>query len=112
MVEEPPEAQPLVVLGTLSPLQERMKRLTGAEQEVAQLLLEGRSAGEIAALRGSSPSTVEGQIEDIYRLYRVSSRTELAWVLEGPDPLPPPGERRAPRQAPPGGDQGGGKDSP
>ncbi|MEZ4451978.1 MAG: helix-turn-helix transcriptional regulator [Nannocystaceae bacterium] len=51
--------------------------LTGAEREVARLLLVGASNAEIAASRGRSPRTVEKQVASCLRRLGVGSRAEL-----------------------------------
>lgn len=52
--------------------------LTKAEVAVAALLLEGRSNGEIAELRGTNLGTVKKQVQSIYAKLGVGSRGELA----------------------------------
>ena len=54
--------------------------LTGAEIEVADLVLEGRSNAEIAELRGTSARTVANQVVSVFRKLAIQSRAELvAW---------------------------------
>jgi DNA-binding CsgD family transcriptional regulator len=53
-------------------------RLSPAEQEVARLLLEGRSNAEIAQVRGTNVGTVKKQVQGIYAKLGVGSRGELA----------------------------------
>jgi DNA-binding CsgD family transcriptional regulator len=51
--------------------------LTPAERQVLALLLEGRTASEIAARRSTSPRTVANQLASIYRKLGVQGRREL-----------------------------------
>src|SRR5262245_10360400 len=96
------DALEIILVSAPSPLDRRLARLTAAEAEVARLILDGLSNQEIAARRGSSPRTVDGQVHDIFRAYDVQSRTELARALVGPDePRPQRRDRRAPRVKPP-----------
>jgi DNA-binding CsgD family transcriptional regulator len=55
--------------------------LTRREQEVAELLLQGKSNKQIAALLGISESTVEFHIKNIYAKLGVSSRPEAILKL-------------------------------
>src|SRR5262245_27060942 len=92
------DALEIIVVSGPSPLDRRLARLTAAEAEVARLILDGLSNQEIAAQRGASTRTVDGQVQDILRAYDVQSRTELARALVGPDePRPQRRERRTPR---------------
>jgi DNA-binding CsgD family transcriptional regulator len=52
--------------------------LTGAERDVIQHVVNGRSNYEIAHARKSSPRTIANQISGIYRKLGVRSRRELA----------------------------------
>ncbi len=61
--------------------------LTSAEQQVAELVLAGRSNAEIAAELFMGKRTVEAHLSQVYRKYQVRSRTELARKL--PRPAPP-----------------------
>ncbi len=61
--------------------------LTSAEQQVAELVLAGRSNAEIAAELFMGKRTVEAHLSQVYRKYQVRSRTELARKL--PRPTPP-----------------------
>jgi len=56
--------------------------LTTAEAAVAQAILSGASAQEIAAARRSSRRTVEHQIESLFRKLGVRSRSELRRALK------------------------------
>lgn len=77
--------------------------LTGAEREVALLLLKGLSHKEVSALRGTSERTVRQQSLMVYKKAGVTGRAELsAFFLE--DLLDP--ARHA--LGPPGPDQGDG----
>lgn len=55
--------------------------LTGAENEVCQLMLGGLSNAEIAGARGTSVNTVENQAASIFRKLDVCSRAELAALV-------------------------------
>ncbi len=59
---------PSAELGALSP----------AERVVVGLVTRGHSDAEVALARGSSPRTVQNQLQQIYRKLGVHSRTELA----------------------------------
>lgn len=61
--------------------------LTGAEQQVAERVLAGRTNAEIAAELFMGKRTVEAHLSQVYRKYQVRSRTELARKL--PRPAPP-----------------------
>lgn len=52
--------------------------LTAAEQEVVQLVVDGRSNREIAARRGTSVKTVANQLRAVYEKLGIHSRFELA----------------------------------
>jgi DNA-binding CsgD family transcriptional regulator len=52
--------------------------LTGAERDIALLLLKGLSHKEIAAIRRVSEATVRQQAQGIYRKAGLSSRSDLA----------------------------------
>lgn len=92
------DALELVLVSGASPLDRRLARLTPSEAAVARLVLDGLTNHEIAARRGASPRTVDGQVQDIFRAYDVHDRGELAWALVGPDePRPQRRPRRAPR---------------
>ena len=56
-------------------------QLSSREQEVAKLLLEGKSNKLIASALGISGSTVEFHLKNIYAKYQVSSRMELVLKL-------------------------------
>lgn len=56
--------------------------LTKREHEVAMLLVEGKSNGEIAAALGISERTVKGHLTNIYSKYHVSRRTQVAKAME------------------------------
>ena len=76
-------------------IERRLERLTPVERAVARLALEGLGVREIARLREVSEHTVRGQLEDIYRMYAVTSRVALVHALEGRDePAAPLGRRR------------------
>jgi DNA-binding CsgD family transcriptional regulator len=51
--------------------------LTAAEREVAQLVLEGRTNSEIAAVRGTSLRTVANQVASVLSKSKVRSRSQL-----------------------------------
>jgi non-specific serine/threonine protein kinase len=52
--------------------------LTKREEEIAQLVADGRTNGEIAALLGLSQSTVKNRLVRIYDKVGVNTRAELA----------------------------------
>lgn len=60
---------------------EPIGNLSDREEEVVQLLLEGKSNKLIAAALGISERTVEFHLTNIYAKYQVSSRTELILKL-------------------------------
>lgn len=51
--------------------------LTPAEAEVTELLLEGRTAAEIADIRDTSPDTARNQVKAIYTKSNVNGRAQL-----------------------------------
>jgi DNA-binding NarL/FixJ family response regulator len=55
-------------------------RLTASERCIADLLVAGFGAQEIARRRGTSLYTVNNQIASIYTKLGVHSRRELRWV--------------------------------
>ena len=55
--------------------------LTGAERDVATLVLEGRTNAQIAAARGASVHTVNNQVAALLRKLGVSARAELAALV-------------------------------
>lgn len=57
-------------------------RFTQAESAVARAAVAGLSNREIAEQRGSAPRTVAVQLRSIYRKLGISSRTELAAVID------------------------------
>lgn len=63
------------------PLETR-RCLTRAQQEVAAHVLAGLSNKEIAEKRGTSVGTVAKQVETLYRRLEISSRRELAALVE------------------------------
>jgi DNA-binding CsgD family transcriptional regulator len=60
--------------------------LTSAEQQVADLVLTGRTNTEIAAELFMGKRTVEAHLSQVYRKYQVRSRTELTRKLPRPAP--------------------------
>ena len=56
----------------------RQWRLTGAEIDVAGLMLKGMSLKEIAIARDTSEATIRQQAQAIYRKSGLSGRAELA----------------------------------
>lgn len=79
-------------LGVSIARQFRRWKLTGAESEVALLLLKGLSHREAASVRGVSERTVRQQAREVYRKANLSGRSELsAFFLE--DLLLPPDQR-------------------
>ena len=71
----------LVVLSFALPNSPQLDRLTVAEREVAQCLLEGKSTAEIAAQRRRASRTVANQVASILRKLAVGSRSELVALL-------------------------------
>lgn len=64
--------------------------LTVAEREVAELAAAGANLREIARLRGAALGTVKNQLKQVYARLGVSSRVELAHVLDvGASTKPP-----------------------
>lgn len=57
-------------------------RLTQAESAVARAAVAGLSNREIAEQRGSAPRTVAVQLRSIYSKLGISSRTDLAAVID------------------------------
>jgi DNA-binding CsgD family transcriptional regulator len=55
----------------------REERITPAEREVAELLVDGQSKGEIARRRSTSTHTVACQLRAIFRKLRAGGRCEL-----------------------------------
>jgi len=53
------------------------RTLTNREAQIVELLVEGRSRGNVAGVLGTSEETVKSQIASIYRKLRVSNRVEL-----------------------------------
>ena len=51
--------------------------LTAGERAIVDLVLRGRSNGEVAHARGTSPQTVANQLGLVYRKLGVRSRREL-----------------------------------
>lgn len=58
-----------------------VSRLTRAETAVVSLLATGRANREIAAIRGSTESTVKHQLVSVYRKLGVDSRTRLMALI-------------------------------
>lgn len=58
--------------------------VTGAEREILQLLLEGKTNAQIAHARGVSPRTVVNQLVGLFRKFDVGSRVELIVELRCP----------------------------
>lgn len=85
------QANRALVAGLAAQIQKQFGvwHLTGAEADVAMLLLKGLSHGEIADIRGASERTIRDQARAIYRKAGLAGRAELsAFFLE--DLLPPP----------------------
>jgi DNA-binding CsgD family transcriptional regulator len=55
----------------------RTAQLTPAQTDVLHHLLAGRRDREIAKRRGTSPHTIAKQVRQLFRIFGVSSRTEL-----------------------------------
>jgi DNA-binding CsgD family transcriptional regulator len=60
-------------------------RLTAQEAQVARLVADGHSNREVAGLLFISENTVQYHLGKIFRKIGVSSRTQLARVVLGPD---------------------------
>jgi DNA-binding CsgD family transcriptional regulator len=63
-----------------------LESLTGRESEVAQLLVDRLTNAEIAAELFLSEKTVESHLRNIFRKLDVSSRVEVARLVESSDP--------------------------
>lgn len=74
---ELPSSQQKITLEEVKPLDP----LTDREQEILELLLDGKSNREIAQLSYISENTVKTHIRSIYSKYDVSSRAELISLL-------------------------------
>jgi len=72
----------LVVISVPIDLGPALDGLTPAEIDVCEGLLAGLSDSEIAAERGTSPSTIANQVASIFGKLGVHSRAELVVVLE------------------------------
>ena len=68
----------IAALGQAIADQFRQWRLTGAEIDVAGLMLKGMSLKEIAIARDTSEATIRQQAQSIYRKSGLSGRAELA----------------------------------
>jgi DNA-binding CsgD family transcriptional regulator len=55
----------------------REERITPAEREIAELLVDGQTKSEIAALRATSTHTIACQLRAIFRKLRAGGRCEL-----------------------------------
>ena len=82
--------------------------LTTREQEIARLVVEGRSNDEIGAALAIATKTVEGHLRRVFERLGIESRAELSAraVAEGWLEVPTVARRRRPGP-PPGGDVGG-----
>lgn len=66
----------LIELGT-----KPVTSLSVAEAHVAALTIAGKTAAQIAKLRGTSKRTVQHQLESVYRKLRISGGAALARTL-------------------------------
>lgn len=73
-------------VGIRGPRPDAGPTLTGAEQQVAELVLAGRTNAEIAAELFMGQRTVEAHLSRAYRKFGVRSRTELCQKLPRPSP--------------------------
>ena len=82
--------------------------LTTREQEIARLVVEGRSNDEIGTTLGIATKTVEGHLRRMFERLGIDSRAELSAkaVAEGWLDVPTVARRRG-LGPPPGGDAGG-----
>jgi DNA-binding NarL/FixJ family response regulator len=71
------DGAPLLLLTVPRPSMTRVNMLTRAEQEVAQLLIEGRPRWSIARARSTTPCTVARQCHEIYRTFGITGRYAL-----------------------------------
>jgi DNA-binding CsgD family transcriptional regulator len=62
-------------------------RLSQTQLLVAELVAQGRSNPEVAAVLDLSPKTIEWHLSHVYRKLGVRRRGELAAALEGDTPL-------------------------
>jgi len=62
-----------------------VQSLTDRERNVARLVAQGHTNGEVAAALAVSPKTVEANLTKVYRKLQVRSRTELAILLLSTD---------------------------
>ena len=74
----------------------RLGALTRAEREIVRLAADGYADRDIAALRGTTASTVSKQIASAYRKLGLTGRRDLRARLGGG------GERSGPGEASPG----------
>ena len=70
----------------------RLGALTRAERETVRLAADGHSDRDIAALRGTTASTVSKQIAAAYRKLGLTGRRDLRARLGGGGERPGPGE--------------------
>jgi len=82
-------AEEYVVLSYPLPELSLPEALSGAEREVALLLLAGDGYAQIAARRRTALRTVANQVASIFRKVGVRSRLELAVRLARPGGEPP-----------------------
>jgi DNA-binding CsgD family transcriptional regulator len=68
----------------------RLGALTGAEREAVRLAADGLSDRDIAALRGTTASTVSKQMTAAYRKLGLTGRRELRTRLAGGGAWPGP----------------------
>jgi DNA-binding CsgD family transcriptional regulator len=73
--------QQLLVISFPAETVRDMSALSPAEKHVAQLILQGHSNTQIAAIRHTALRTTANQVASIFRKYGVNSRAELATVL-------------------------------
>jgi DNA-binding CsgD family transcriptional regulator len=71
----------IIVLSVPLPKLQYPEGTTGAEHEIIDLVLQGRTAKEIAEQRGASLRTVTTQLGTIFRKAGVNSQAELIAIM-------------------------------
>lgn len=74
----------LMIVGVSQRLPPVLDRLSRAEREVVDLVLEGCSNAEVAERRRTSAHTVANQLKAVFRKLGCSGRSELVAILATP----------------------------